>query len=61
MTACPSTSSSSNRCLLVAMTTSPSVPPYGEAGRLEDILEKQETAKEKVSEAFRKDTGKTGT
>lgn len=42
MTACPSTSSSSNRCLLVAMTTSPSVPPYGEAGRLEDILEKWE-------------------
>lgn len=37
----PSLSSSSNRCLLVAMVTSPSVPPYGEAGRLEDILEKK--------------------
>lgn len=36
----PSLSSSSTRCLLVAMVTSPSVPPYGEAGRLEDILEK---------------------
>lgn len=37
----PSLSSSSTRCLLVAMVTSPSVPPYGEAGRLEDILEKK--------------------
>lgn len=37
----PSLSSSSIRCLLVAMVTSPSVPPYGEAGRLEDILEKE--------------------
>lgn len=37
----PSPSSSSTRCLLVAMVTSPSVPPYGEAGRLEDILEER--------------------
>lgn len=37
----PSPSSSSIRCLLVAMVTSPSVPPYGEAGRLEDILEER--------------------
>lgn len=37
----PSPSSSSTRCLLVAMVISPSVPPYGEAGRLEDILEER--------------------
>lgn len=35
----PSLSSSSTFCLLVTMATSPSASPYGEAGRLEDILE----------------------
>lgn len=34
-----SLSSSSTFCLPVTMATSPSVSPYGEAGRLEDILE----------------------
>lgn len=46
----PSLSSSSIRCLLVAMVTSPSVPPYGEAGRLEDILEKKRRERERRRE-----------
>lgn len=37
------------------MVTSPSVPPYGEAGRLEDILEKKnESAREKELAIFYK-------
>lgn len=54
----PSLSSSSIRCLLVAMVTSPSVPPYGEAGRLEDILEKKKT-EEKGDRKMERE-GKTG-
>lgn len=46
----PSLSSSSTRCLLVAMVTSPSVPPYGEAGRLEDILEKKREKEDRQRE-----------
>lgn len=48
----PSFSSSSIRCLLVAMVTSPSVPPYGEAGRLEDILETGEEKGGRILEFF---------
>lgn len=54
----PSLSSSSTRCLLVAMVTSPSVPPYGEAGRLEDILEKKR--REKKGDRKTERGGKTG-
>lgn len=32
------------------MVTSPSVPPYGEAGRLEDILEKKMRKREREEE-----------
>lgn len=40
------------------MVTSPSVPPYGEAGRLEDILEKkkkQEKGKRKSEQCSKYD------
>lgn len=50
----PSLSSSSTRCLLVAMVTSPSVPPYGEAGRLEDILEKKKQGEGRQKERWRR-------
>lgn len=59
----PSLSPSSIRCLLVAMVTSPSVPPYGEAGRLEDILDRKkkegrqrrEREREEKQERYSKD------